>query len=688
MIGFLPTFLSTLMRPIKYASLALLFAIAALSQLTYAQQLSLKSPDGSLEIRFEQKSLGQPYLAGSRPYYRVLFHDKAILDDSPLGLTFAGFPSVDKDLEVIGHEQSEHNSSWQDSFGTRHDVPDHYREMTVQLKQRSAPSITINVVFRAYDRGVALRYEIPKQVALNEFALSSEQTTFFFPADANAFGLNPGRYNSNYEGNYKPISLGQIQPASIIALPFLVHATPEAWAAILEADLEDYGGMYLGGIPGAPNALISKISPHSDRSDIVASGSLPAKTPWRVILVSGTPGGLIESDYIVLNLNPPSQIHDISWISPGIAVWDNDPFDKSTATMKRYIDFAANHHIQYLMTDVGWAQKNKQKPTSGVHPDQWQEILPEMVWAPVEDLMHPLPQIDLPEVLSYAKQRNVKVLLWIHWTSARDQMQQVFPHYGSMGLAGFKVDFMGDVPDDQTIVKFYRDLTELAAQNHLVIDFHGAYKPTGLRRTYPNLITREAVMGLEYDSVSRDADPVHEVTLPFTRMLAGPMDFTPGCFNNATREQFVPGKGMCQGTRARQLALYVVFFSPLQMIDASLTELQDAKGLEFIQQVPGVWDETKVLSGNPGQYILIARRRGDKWYIGGLTNWEARDVDVHLDFLGSSAYTLNLYSDGDAADKNAKDLKVETKQLTRTSHLAIHMAPGGGFAGVFVPTGP
>jgi alpha-glucosidase len=677
-----------MMKPRIFALIGLLFLLTAASESTAAQLLTLKSPDGAIEVQFELKSLPQPYLAGLRPYYRVVFHGEVILNDSPLGLTFAGFPPVDEDFELTGQSQTDHDLSWQDSFGTRRDIPDHYREMRVELRQRKSPSIAINLIFRAYDNGVALRYEIPKQDALNQFTLSSEETGFFFNSDAQAFALNPGRYNSNYEGNYKPTTLGQIQPPSIIALPFLAHPTSGAWAAILEADLEEYGGMYLGGVPGFPNALMSKISPQSDRIDTVVTGIPPAKTPWRVVLLSDKPGGLIESDYVILNLNPPSVIQDTSWISPGIAVWDNDPFDKSTATMKRYIDFAAANGIQYLMTDVGWAQKNRQKPTSGVNPDQWSEILPEMVWAPVEDLMHPIPQIDLPEVLAYAKQRNVKVLLWIHWTSTRDQMEKVFPYYESLGLAGFKVDFMGDVPDDQTIVKFYHDLTELAAQHHLVVDIHGAYKPTGLRRTYPNLITREGVMGLEYDSVSKDADPVHETTLPFTRMLAGPMDYTPGCFNNATREQFIPGKGMCQGTRAHQLGLYVVFFSPLQMIDASLAELQNSKGLDLIRQVPGVWDETKVLSGSPGESIVIARRKGNKWYIGGLTNWDARDVTVPLDFLGSSNYSLELFADGSNADKDAKELSVETSQVTRTSHLKIHMAPGGGFAGVFTPSAP
>jgi alpha-glucosidase len=675
--------LLTIMTPIRAAAVFAFTLMLVGSAL--ASPLTLVSPNGEVTVDFDIKELPQPYLPGKRAYYRVLYKHTQLLLDSPLGLTFIGMPAFGEDLEIIGTSSEEHSSTWEDALGTRRTVPDRYRELTVRLRQKRKPFLMLNVVFRAYNEGIAFRYEIPKQDSVGRFKISSENTGFFFGHDGMAYALNLGRYNTNYEGTYEPVQLSDIQPDSIIGVPLLVHPSEGVWAAILEADLENYGGMYLGGTRGAFTWLTTKISPHEDRVDVVAVGSTPARTPWRVVLVNANPGGLIESDYLMLNLNPPSRIEDASWITSGNAVWDNDPFDKSTETMKHYIDFASSHGIPYLLTDVGWAKKDLETPTKGVHPDQWAQILPELGWSPVEDLMHPIPKIDMPEVLAYAKQKHVKVMLWIHWTSARDQMEKVFPFYEHMGLAGFKVDFMNDVPDDQTTVKFYHDLTQLAAEHHLVIDFHGAYKPTGLRRTYPNLITREAVMGLEYNSVSSQAGPEHEVTLPFTRMLAGPMDYTPGCFNNATKEQFKPGKGMCQGTRAHQLAMYVVFFSPIQMIDATLAEIQNAQGFEFIENVPAVWDETKVIAGEPGKFIIVARRAKDVWYLGGMTNWGARDVDVPVAFLSGLPYQLKLFTDGPHADRDAKELRIGTQRISSASTITIHMAPGGGFAAILTP---
>ena len=262
-------------------------------------------------------------------------------------------------------------------------------------------------------------------------------------------------------------------------------------------------------------------------------------------------------------------------------------------------------------------------------------------------------------------------------------MNQAFPLFQKWGVAGVKIDFMNR--DDQEMVNFYYQMARTAARYRLVVDFHGAFKPTGMRRTYPNQLTREGVMGMEYSKWSYRTTPYHDVILPFTRMLAGPMDYTPGCFNNATKEQFKPRQvnPMCQGTRAHQLAMYVVFFSPLQML-SDYPEIYDhSPGMSFLDQVPTVWDETRVVDGDPGEYVTIARKKGDKWYLGSMTNWTPRDLDIPLDFLGAGTYQAEIFADGPDAAQNAKSLTISKKWVKAGDHLSARLAPGGGLAVIF-----
>jgi alpha-glucosidase len=293
--------------------------------------------------------------------------------------------------------------------------------------------------------------------------------------------------------------------------------------------------------------------------------------------------------------------------------------------------------------------------------------------------------VNIPEIIAYAKQKDVKVLLWVYWGALDKQMDQALDLYAKWGAAGIKVDFMDR--DDQQMVNFYERVVRKAAEHHLVVDFHGAYKPTGLRRTYPNLLTREGVMGMEYSKWSDRVTPEHDVTLPFTRMLAGPMDYTPGCFNNATREQFKPRmiEPMCQGTRAHQLAMYVVYLSPLVMLSDYPESYDNKPGMEFLEKVPTVWDETKVLNGEPAQFVTIARRKGDSWYLGAMTNWDARDLDVPLRFLGDYEYDAQIFADGANADKDATSLAISTRRVKAGDKLTLHLAPGGGAAVIFAP---
>lgn len=641
-----------------------------------AAALAVSSPDGNLTISLSLEAKPQPYLAGERAYYRVTYKGTPVLTDSPLGLDIQGADPLDQDLEVVSTDKQTHDSVWENAFGAKRTVPDRYNELTVALREKNAPNRRVDIVLRAYDEGVAFRYVLPKQEAIGDFTLAAENTGFYFAADASAYALNMGRFNTHNEGEYARTALHAIKPASIINLPLLVEMPGGIWAALLEADLTDYSGMYVGGVAGIPNALTAKLStPPSRKADEAVVGTTPKATPWRVLMIAPTPGRLIETNYLILNLSAPCAIADTSWIKPGKAAWDwwsgsyatNVAFKPgmNTATMKHYIDFATAHNLEYMLVDAGWA------PLS---PD-----------GRIEDILKYIPEVDIPGIINYGKAKGIKVLLWVEWRALDAHIDEAMALYKKWGAAGIKVDYMNR--DDQDMVNYYEKVVRKAAEHRLTVDFHGAYKPTGLRRAYPNLLTREGVMGMEYSKWSERVTPEYDVTIPFTRMLAGPMDFTPGAFHNAARGEFkaLDVAPMSQGTRAHQLAMYVVYESPLVMVSDYPEAYEGQPGLEFIEKVPAVWDDTKVLAGRPAEHIVIARRNGDNWYLGAMTNWDARDLELALDFLGSGEYEAKIFADGADAAKVATSLDISDKRVTAGEKLAVHLAPGGGAAVILTP---
>jgi alpha-glucosidase len=657
-------------------SLLFLVCLSALSRSAVAKPIAVSSPDGKLTISFALKANPQPYLAGRRAYYRVTYGSTLVLDDSPLGLDFLGANALDQDFEIVGTARQKHDSTWENHFGAQRTIPDKYNQLTVSLRERRAPGRRVEVIFRAYNEGVAFRYFLPKQAAIEKFALASESTGFYFAHDATAYALNLGRFNTHNEGEYLPIKLTDIKPVSIINLPLLVQVPGGPWVALLEADLNDYAGMYVGGVAGIPNALISKLSYPPRKRDLADTlstaeynkleqpvlGATPKATPWRVLMVAPTPGRLIETNYLILNLNPPCVLADTSWITPGKAVWpwwsDNYAenvsfkYGNNTETNNHYIDFAAANHFEYIEFVPDWPNN-------------------------LTDVAHPPAGLDFSQVFSHAKEKGVKVILWVPWEPFQKQMDELLQLYQHWGVAGMKIDFMNR--DDQEVVNFYAEVARKTAQYHMVAYMYGAYKPTGIRRTYPNMITREAVMGMEYNKWSSRVTPEHDLTLPFTRMLAGPMDYTPGGFHNATRHQFKPKDSapMTQGTRAHQLAAYVVYEMPLAMVADYPEAYRHQPGLEFIAKVPTVWDETRVLSGEVAKYIVIARHSGNAWYLGAMTNWDPRDVQVPLSFLGSGEFEAQVFADGADADKVATSLNVTKARMKAGDTFSIHLAPGG-----------
>jgi alpha-glucosidase len=636
-----------------------------------AETFDLSSPDGNLTVSLSVRENPAPDAPGQRAYYRVSYKGKTFLTDSPLGLTFAGGVSVDRDFEVGKADYTSENTTWENRFGAKRNVPNHYNQLSVVLTQREAPRRQITLVFRAYNEGVAFRYHVPKQQGIQQFSLASEDTGFCFAQDVSAFALNMGRFNTHNEGEYPRTPLAAIKPESIINLPLLVEVPGGPWVALLEADLTDYAGMYVGGMPNMKNALRTKLSPTPGRkADEVVVCATPKATPWRVLLIGPTAGSLIENNYLLLNLNPPCKIADTSWIQPGKAAWDwwSGSYAKdvkfqpgmNTATMKHYIDFAAASKLEYMLIDAGWCPSGKAERS--------------------EDILNYRPEVNIPEIVAYGRQKGVKTLLWVDWLPLSTKMDEAFALYEKWGASGVKIDYMNR--DDQEMVRFYDRCVRTAAKHRLTVDFHGAYKGTGLRRTWPNLLTREGVMGMEYGKWCDRVTPEYDVTIPFTRMLAGPMDFTPGAFNNAARGKFKAKDvaPMSQGTRCHQLAMYVVYESPLVMVSDYPEAYKNQPGLEFIEKVPTVWDETKVLAGEPAKFIVIARRSGDKWYLGAMTNWDARDLEIPLSFLEQGDYQARIFADGPNADKIGTSIATSDKSMKPGETLKLHLAPGGGAA--------
>jgi alpha-glucosidase len=642
-----------------------------------SDKLVVASPDGSLTISLSIAAKPQPYLPGDRIYYRVAYKGVPVLEDSPLGLDFTDGPALDRDVKVVGVARRSNDTSWENPFGARRTVPDRYNEIVVSLEEQIKPFRKLDLVLRAYDEGVAIRYAVPKQDALTGFNLASENTGFYFAHDAFAYALNMGRWDTHNEGPFERILVREIKPASLVNLPLLVEMPgPKIWAAVLEADLTDYAGMYVAGVPEMPNALTSRLAvPPRRRLDQPVIAPLPKATPWRIIMVADDPGRLIERNYLVLDLSAPCAVADTSWIKPGKAAWDwwsgsyatgvSFTPGMNTATMKHYIDFAARHGLEYMLVDAGWAPLSEDGRT--------------------EDILHYRPEVDVPGIIAYGRSKGVATLLWVEWRALDRSLNEALALFEKWGAAGIKVDYMNR--DDQEMVNYYDKVVRKAAEHRLTVDFHGAYKPTGLRRAYPNLLTREGVMGLEYCKWSERITPQHDVTLPFTRMLAGPMDFTPGGFRNAAKGQFVARDiaPMTQGTRAHQLAMYVVFESPLVMASDYPEAYEGQPGFEFIEKVPTVWDETRVLAGEPAHFIVMARRKGDTWYLGAMADWEPRTLDLPLGFLGAGDHEATIFADGPDAATEGTSLSVRKAAVQASGTLSLKLAPGGGAAAILVP---
>ncbi|HEY1213921.1 MAG TPA: glycoside hydrolase family 97 protein [Bryobacteraceae bacterium] len=662
------------MSKLVLSSVLALFAATA----TFAdpQSVALKSPDSQLSITFNVAGKDAASSAPGQLVYSVAFHNKPLIEASKLNLTLQGQRPLGANVRISATTPSSADQTYRLITGKASTVRDHYNALRIDLDEEGGLQRKLAIEARAYDDAIAFRYVVPEQRPLRDFRLAKESTEFRISTDATSYALELPNFHSMYESEYikLPISAfsnqGGVASKFLIGLPLLMEVPGVAWMAITEANLRDYSSMYLVNEAGgwSSHGFTSELAPSGENPELAVEGSLPHHSAWRVLLIGDKPGALLESN-VITSLNPESEIKDTGWIHGGRASWDwwNGSIDQdgksayTTDTMKYYVDFAAKQGLEYMLVDAGWYAKNDITKMNG--------------------------KVDVPALVQYAKAKGVKIWIWIPYTLADAQMGEAFPLYAQWGVAGLKIDFIER--DDQQGINFYYRAAKLAADNHLLLDFHGATKPTGLERTYPNVFGYEAVLGMEQSKGGRRDNPDNHVMLPFTRMLAGRMDYTPGGFDNVTKDAFVPRNlhPMVMGTRCHQLAMYAIYESPFQMVSDTPKAYEDQPSFQFIKDLPGTWDETKILNGEPGEFVTLVRRNGKQWFLGSMTNWNPREFDVPLTFLGEGAYTAEIYEDADDADQNPKNARILKKSVTAKTVLHVKLSSGGGYAVRFVPAG-
>lgn len=619
----------------------------------------LRSPDKRIEVRIR---------TAHQVRYDVLLKGRALLQDSPLSLDI-DHKKLGVDGKVVSAKTRSYDQTVEPPVRQKFaKIRENYNEVRIEMEGGYA------VVFRAYNEGAAYRFETSLPQA--QVRVYSEEVRFNFTGDTIVFYPQEDTMFSHNERRYTPQRLSEIVPEFIATMPAVLDAGDGAKVAIAESDVEDYPGMWLKGTTGPalagtfpPYPLKEKLERDRDfrvveSADYIAATSGTRTYPWRLIGIVERDADLITNQLVWL-LAKPSQVQDTSWIKPGKVAWDwwnyNNLYDVdfkagvNTQTYKYYIDFAAKYGLQYIILDEGWYK--------------------------LGNVMEVVPEIDMEELTAYAKEKNVGIILWTVWKTLDDQLISALDQWAKWGIKGIKVDFMQR--DDQLLINFYHKVSRETAKRHMLVDFHGAQKQITMTRTWPNMISGEGVRGMEWSKWSSESEPKHNVTLPFTRMFLGPMDYTPGAMRNATRTTFaaIHQQPMALGTRCHQLAMYVVYESPLQMLaDSPSNYLREPEAMSFLAPIPSVWDDTRALDGKISEYVAVARRSGSDWYVGAMTDWTARELELDFSFLPDGKFSMDAYQDGVNADRMASDYKMVKLQVNKTTRLKIRLAPGGGWA--------
>ncbi|HAH23002.1 MAG TPA: Retaining alpha-galactosidase [Prolixibacteraceae bacterium] len=648
-------------------SLLGIFIVLLVSSTLFGAQkgknFEIKSPDNKISVHLE---------IGDKMLWSVQHEGQQIIAPSALSMQLEGGEVLGDHAKVTGSIAEKADQVISAFNYKKKNIADQYNQLTVHCKG------DYSVVFRAYNDGVAYRFVSTKNT---DIIVKNEEANFNFTADHKAFipymwDYRAGqKFNHSFEALYKEINLSNFASDSMAFLPLLVDLGSNKKVVILEADLEDYPGMYLNinstkkGLMGvyAPYPLEARVEGSNliptRRADYIAKCAGSRNFPWRAIVISTQDKDLLNND-MVQKLAAPSRISDTSWIKPGLASWDwwsnwnishvDFRAGYNTPTYKYYIDFAAANKLPYVVMDAGWSNGN--------------------------DILKVTADVDIQELTNYARQKGVDIILWALWNTVTEQMDQAFPKYSKMGVKGFKIDFVDR--DDQVAVASLYEIARKAADYHLLVDYHGAFKPTGLQRTYPNVIGFEGVKGLENYKWATEDQPRYTVSIPFIRMMAGPMDYTPGAMRNTNKTNYRPVGAMpfSQGTRCNQMAMFVVYEAPFQMMaDNPTTYMKEQECTDFIARIPTTTDETFALDGKVGEYAALARKKGETWFVGAMSNWTPREMTLDLSFLGTGSYQATVFKDGINADCDATDYKKEVMNVSSADKVKVQLAPGGGW---------
>lgn len=669
------------MRYVKYLKKTVyLFSLVMFLMACCQPNEMVTSPDGNIQLVFKLKD--------GIPYYAVNKGKQALIVDSKMGFKLLDQDDLVDNFKVIGISRDSKKEKWEQPWGEFKEVLNNHDELTIKLQEKSGNQRLMNIIFRVFNDGVGFRYEFPKQDHLDSVKIADEVTEFTFADEHNVWWMPVHSENSYYESFYRK---NKISETDTINTPATFETNNGTYFAIHEANLTDFASMTLR--KTSEKQYTSELVPWSTGVKVYAKA--PFKTPWRTIIIGNNPGDIATAT-ITLNLNEPCAINDVSWIEPSkyIGIWWGMHLDKytwgqgekhgaTTENAKRYIDFAAANGFDGVLIegwnvgwDGDWAADGNNFSFTQAYPD-----------------------FDLEEVCRYAASNNVR-LIGHHETAGavtnyEGQMEDAFRLYHKNGVNAVKTGYVNkyldgkEWHDSQFGVRHYRKVIETAAKYHIMIDNHEPVKGTGLQRTYPNLMTQEGGRGQEYDAWSADGGntPEHTTVMPFTRMLAGPFDFTPGTFDF---EYQTPNKAKVQTTLAKQLAMYVIIFSPQQMASDLPENYVDKPAFEFVKQVPAIWSDTKVIDALIGDYVVTARQdwNSDDWYLGAITDENERELSIDLSFLNSDQdYIAEIYRDGDGANykTNPYPIIIEDKKVNSSNKLNLDLAKGGGAAIKFTP---
>ncbi|MGB0188291.1 MAG: glycoside hydrolase family 97 protein [Aequoribacter sp.] len=664
-------------------ALATLIAPSAL-----AESYKLASPDGTIVVTVNyDASLS----------YSVAMDGQTVLQPSKIDLLIKGQTSLKAPTRISDSSKRHHEGTLHPEVRVKSAIiTDEYNQLSIQFSNSTAVS------FRAYDNGVAYRFSTNFD---HPITITSEQAEFNFDTADTVYFAEEESFYSHNERSYIPYAIGELTPQHMASTPDLIQ-TKHAKVLITESSLRDYAGIWLKGSEDGTGlrgtfanyptkkvpeegAWVDRNEPVVDRADYIAKTTGKRDFPWRILAIARDDGDLLTNQ-LSYQLAIPNQAGDTSWIKPGKVAWDwynaNNIFGVdfeaglNTETYKYYIDFAADYGIEYVILDEGWY--------------------------PLGNLLGTVENFDVPEVIAHAKSKGVGIILWASWLTLRDQFDEAMDRFAELGAVGIKPDFFQR--DDQEMVNFYWKIAAAAAERKMLVDFHGSYKPAGLRRSYPNVISREGVKGLEWNKWSYESTAEHNTTLPFIRMVAGPMDYTPGAMSNALGPKAYENlqykskednhqdftirftRPMSQTSRVHQMAMLTVFESPLQMMaDSPSRYREEHECASFMAKVPTVWDDTRVIHGKLGDYVSVARKSGNTWFVGTLTDEHSRELPLPLNFLEKdTVYDVEIFEDGRNADKWAEDYKTYSKAVTSKDVLAMKLAPAGGFTARFTPRKP